>query len=83
MSHASTDLTFTEDRAKRFEAYGWHVQSVDGHDRAAIGKALEAALAETGRPSIIMGRRGEGREGESRLAGGACVSGAGGCQGSV
>ena len=52
----STDLAFTEDRAKRFEAYGWHVQSVDGHDRAAIGKALEAALTETGRPSIIMGR---------------------------
>jgi transketolase len=52
----STELTFTEDRAKRFEAYGWHVQSVDGHDRAAIEKAFEAAIAETERPSIIMGR---------------------------
>ena len=51
-----TGLSFTEDRAKRFEAHGWHVRKVDGHDRAAIAEALEAAIAETGRPSIIMGR---------------------------
>lgn len=51
-----TDLTFTEDRVRRFEAYGWHVQTVDGHDRTALEKAFEAAIAETGRPSIIMGR---------------------------
>jgi transketolase len=51
-----TDLTFTEDRVKRFESYGWHVQSVDGHDRAALEKAFKAAIADTERPSIIMGR---------------------------
>lgn len=51
-----TDLTFTEDSRRRFEAYGWHVQSVDGHDRAAIAQALEAAVTETQRPSLIMAR---------------------------
>jgi transketolase len=54
---ASTNLTFTEDRAKRFEAYGWHVQSVeDGNDIEAIGQALRAAQEESGRPSIILVR---------------------------
>jgi len=54
---AGTDLTFTEDRAKRFEAYGWHVQSVaDGNDLKAIEGALQSAQKETGRPSIIMVR---------------------------
>ncbi len=52
---ASTNLTFTEDRAKRFEAYGWHVQTVDdGNDLDAMDRALRAARAETERPSIIM-----------------------------
>ena len=32
----STDLAFTEDRMKRFEAYGWHTQQIDGFDRQAI-----------------------------------------------
>jgi len=50
-----TELTFTEDRAKRYEAYGWHVQEVggDGNDIAAIEKALENAKKEKARPSII------------------------------
>ena len=53
----STSLSYTEDRAKRFEAYGWHVQSVDdGNDLEAIDRALRAARAETARPSIIMVR---------------------------
>jgi transketolase len=53
----STSLSYTEDRAKRFEAYGWHVQSVDnGNDLSAIDRALRTAQAETGRPSIIMVR---------------------------
>jgi len=47
----STDLSFTEDRAKRFDAYGWHVVSVDdGNDLDAIDQALPAAPAEPGRP---------------------------------
>jgi transketolase len=54
---ASTDLTFTEDVAKRFEAYGWHTQSVDdGNDLNAVDQALDAARRETTRPSIILVR---------------------------
>jgi len=54
---AGTDITFTEDRARRFEAYGWHVQSVaDGNDLAAIDGALRTARAETQRPSLILAR---------------------------
>jgi transketolase len=48
-----TSLTFGEDVTKRFEAYGWHVQEVDGRDRAGIDAAITAAKAELGRPSLI------------------------------
>lgn len=49
-----TDIAFTEDRLARFAAYGWHVQQVDdGTDVETIGRAIEQARAETGRPSII------------------------------
>jgi transketolase len=51
-----TDLAFTEDVGRRFEAYGWHVQRTDGHDRRALGEALQNAREETARPSIIIGR---------------------------
>ncbi|MBI5932268.1 MAG: transketolase [Chloroflexi bacterium] len=52
----STDLSFTEDRAKRFEAYGWHVQKVnDGNDVEAIDRAIAEARTDA-RPSIIMCR---------------------------
>ena len=52
-----TEIAFTEDRAKRFEAYNWHVQKVDdGNDLDAIDKAIQLAKKETGRPSIIMVR---------------------------
>ena len=54
---AGTDITFTEDRARRFESYGWHTRSVgDGNDLAAIDQALHAARAETARPSLILVR---------------------------
>ncbi len=50
----STNLAFTEDRAARFEAYGWHVQKVDdGNDVEAIDRAIQNAKADP-RPSIIM-----------------------------
>jgi len=52
----STDLAFTEDRALRFQAYGWHVQQVDGNDLEAVAKAIRAAQAETERPSLIIAR---------------------------
>ncbi len=52
---ASTDLTFTENCAMRFEAYGWHTQTVDdGNDIEAIDQALGAARGETTRPSLII-----------------------------
>ncbi|NGN98109.1 transketolase, partial [Grimontia sp. S25] len=45
---------FTDDTPKRFESYGWHViPAVDGHDADAINAAIEAAKAETGRPTLI------------------------------
>ena len=50
----STGITFTEDVAKRFEAYGWHVQVVeDGNDIGAIAAAVKNAKAVTSRPSLI------------------------------
>ncbi len=44
---------FADDTPRRFEAYGWHVQSIDGHDGEAIAQATRAAKADTDRPSII------------------------------
>src|SRR5687767_3925534 len=45
---------FTDDTPRRFEAYGWHViPGVDGHDPEAVRRAIDAALAETTRPSLI------------------------------
>ncbi len=50
----NTDITFTEDVAARFEAYGWHVQTVsDGNDITAIEVCLRNAINETGKPSLI------------------------------
>ena len=54
----TTSLTFTtEDKGKRFEAYGWHVQRVDSaEDLVALETALRAGAAETERPSLIVVR---------------------------
>ena len=55
---APTEVTFTEDVCKRYEAYGWHTQEVtadDGNDVAAIDAALNAAKADP-RPSLIAVR---------------------------
>jgi transketolase len=52
----STDIAFTEDRAARFRAYGWHVQLVeDGNDVEALDQAVIAAKADP-RPSLIVAR---------------------------
>ncbi|MEO8666757.1 MAG: transketolase [Ignavibacteria bacterium] len=49
-----TEITFTEDTAKRFEAFGWHVQIVeDGNDIDKISNAIQAAKDEKDRPSLI------------------------------
>ena len=53
----TTSISFTEDRGKRFEALGWHVQHVeDVNDLDALREAIGAAKAETGRPSMIVVR---------------------------
>jgi transketolase len=52
-----TELSYTEDALERFEAYHWHVQRVtDGNDLVALEAAIEAAKAETTKPSIIAVR---------------------------
>ncbi len=52
----STALALSDDVGARFAAQGWHIQHVDGHDRAALAEAILAAQAETGRPSLIVAR---------------------------
>ena len=52
----TTQIAFTEDVAARFAALGWHVQSIDGMDLDAVEAALQAAKAETKRPSLIKAR---------------------------
>jgi transketolase len=52
----STELAFTESVGRRFEAYGWHAQHVDGNDLEGVEAAIRAAQAETERPSLIVSR---------------------------
>jgi transketolase len=51
-----TRLAFSEEVKKRFEGFGWHVLSIDGHDRAAIRKAIKRAQKETARPTLICAK---------------------------
>jgi transketolase len=51
-----TELAFSEDVGKRYEAYGWFVQRIDGHDHAQIRAALDKALAQNDKPSFIVAR---------------------------
>lgn len=50
----STDLAFTEDVAKRFEAYGWHVTEIDGHNHEQIASAIEESQSVTDKPSLVV-----------------------------
>lgn len=50
----STDITFTEDVSKRFEAYNWHVIEVNGHDHDQITSAIEEARSVTDKPSLVV-----------------------------
>ena len=53
----TTSISFTEDRAKRFEALGWHVQYVaDANDLGALRTTIKKAQDETARPSMIIVR---------------------------
>jgi transketolase len=51
-----TDLSTSTDQLARFEAYGWHVARCDGHDPDLVSAAIEDALGETDRPSLIACR---------------------------
>jgi transketolase len=53
---ATANVTLGEDVGARFEAMGWHVQTIDGHNTEEIRSALDAARAETGKPSLICCR---------------------------
>jgi transketolase len=70
-----TSIAFTgEDVTRRFEGYGWHVQAVEGRDHEGIHRALEAAKAEVGRPSLIrvrttIGYGSPGKAGKSSVHG--------------
>ena len=69
----------TEDTAKKYEAWGWHVVSIDGNNHNQIRKAIESGIAETNRPTLIIGHTtmgkgvrmesGESYEGEVELHG--------------
>ena len=52
----STELALSEDVGKRFEAYGFRVWRIDGHDLAAIARALDEAAKERARPGIVICR---------------------------
>jgi transketolase len=51
-----TSLAFSEDVGRRYEAYGWFVQRIDGHNHDEIRAALDRAVEEKGRPSLIVAR---------------------------
>ncbi|MGD0120383.1 MAG: transketolase [Candidatus Binatus sp.] len=53
---ASADVTFSEDVGARFQAYGWHVEHIDGMDIAAVDAAVTKAKAVEDRPSLIVAR---------------------------
>jgi transketolase len=52
----STDISFTEDVLKRFEALGWHTLSADGHNQTEVAAAIDAAMLERDRPTLIRCR---------------------------
>ena len=63
---------FEDDTPKRFEAYGWHVVEVDGHDADAIKIAIEAARAISAKPSIICCKTSIGYGAPNKAGGHAC-----------
>ena len=69
------DGWFSENIPERFAAYGWHVvPNIDGHDAAALQAAIEAARAESGKPSIIccktlIGKGAASKEGSHKTHG--------------
>jgi transketolase len=76
---AMADATQSEDAAKRFEAIGWGVQTIDGHDLTAILTALDKAKAATGKPQLIIAKTLIGK-GIPEVAGTAKAHGEGGAK---
>ena len=70
-----TELAVSDDITARFEAYGWQVLACDGHDMAAVDKAIIAAKAEQGKPSLIRCKTEIGK-GAPTMAGTSKVHGA-------
>ena len=67
-------LSSSEDIPARYRATGWHVTQCDGHDPADIRRALDEALAETGRPTLvacktIIGKGAPNKQGTSKVHG--------------
>lgn len=52
----NTNVSFTDDVPRRFEASGWHIEQIDGHDHEQVRAAIRQAQAETERPSLIIAR---------------------------
>ncbi len=52
----NTEIAFSDDSARRFEAYGWHVLHADPYNHEALATALGTAVAETARPSLVICR---------------------------
>jgi transketolase len=69
----------SEDTGKRYEAYGWHVQTVDGHDMVAVATSIETARQVKGKPHLIIAKTLIGK-GISEVAGTAKAHGEGGAK---
>jgi transketolase len=76
---AMANASQSEDTAKRYEAYGWHVQTINGHDFDAIASALKFARETKGKPHLIVARTLIGK-GISEVAGTAKAHGEGGAK---
>ncbi len=51
-----TDLTYTEEVEKRFQAYGWHTINIDGHNHEQIASAIDRGKKEKIKPTLIIAR---------------------------
>jgi transketolase len=76
---AMANASQSEDAGKRYEAYGWHVQTVDGHDMSAIAAALQTARSTKGKPHLIIAKTLIGK-GIPEVAGTAKAHGEGGAK---
>ncbi|MEY5025222.1 MAG: transketolase [Verrucomicrobiota bacterium] len=76
---AMASASQSEDTAKRYESYGWDVQTIDGHDFVSIAQALEKAKAAVGKPQLIVAKTVIGK-GIPEVAGTAKAHGEGGAK---